>query len=505
MTTPEPNTPCLVAAAQYVGRETDPTAALSPADMLAKVARDALADAGINADALDALAIIRLFADSGADAFASPFGKYDNLPWSVANRLGHIPEDLIYGPVGGNTPQMLVNVLAERIWRGEAGVALIAGGEALRTQAMAAKAKLDLDWGETAPSPAGPFGDPHLDRLLTRHEVKHGIALPVNVYPLFETAFGAARNWSIDDHMVEIGRLMAPFTEVAAANPHAQVRTARTAGELTIATPENRFISWPYTKYLVSNMFVDQAAAILLMSHERADEFGVPQDARVYLHGSADTVEKTPSARADLSRCPAIAVGAGRALNQAGIAPGDLGPLDLYSCFPIAVEIAAREIGIPTDDPRGLTLTGGLPYFGGAGNAYSMHGIAEMVDACRDAPAAHGLVFANGGYLSKHSFGVYSARPGYAPRTDPASYQTALDAQPSPPLDEAPSGTGRIEAYTVAHDRNGPTAAIIIARDDDRRFLARMTAGLDDLMTQNAVGLTTRVEAGSPVNTARLV
>ncbi|MEO0500437.1 MAG: acetyl-CoA acetyltransferase, partial [Pseudomonadota bacterium] len=66
-----------------------------------------------------------------------------------------------------------------------------------------------------------------------------------------------------------------------------------------------------------------------------------------------------------------------------------------------------------------------------------------------------------------------------------------------------PSGTGRIEAYTVAHDRNGPTAAIIIARNDDRRFLARMTADLDRLMSQNAVGTTVRVEAGTPANIAR--
>ena len=63
------------------------------------------------------------------------------------------------------------------------------------------------------------------------------------------------------------------------------------------------------------------------------------------------------------------------------------------------------------DDPRGLTLTGGLPYFGGPGNSYSLHGIAETVTQMRDKPGRFGFVGANGGIMSKYSVGIYSTEP----------------------------------------------------------------------------------------------
>ena len=354
----DPRTPCLVAAAQLTGREDDPAHAASPADLIAEAARRALAQARVAADAVDTLATVRLFADSGGRVFASPFGNYRNLPRAIARRIGADPARLIYGPVGGNTPQMLVNVLAERIWRGEAEVALITGGETLRTQAAAMKAGLTLDWGEDAATPPDePFAD---QPLLSRAEAAHGLALPVNIYPLFETAFGAAKGWSVEEHRARIGALMAPFTEVAAENPYAQSREMRSAEELISPSPRNRWIAWPYTKRLVANMFVDQAAAVLLMSSERADALGVAADARVYLHGSADTHEKLlPVDRPDYARCPAIRIGAAHALEQAGMRPDALDPIDLYSCFPVAVEMAAEEIGLPLDDPASLTLTGG--------------------------------------------------------------------------------------------------------------------------------------------------
>lgn len=507
-----PRTPVLVGVAQHVGREDDPARGLSPADLLAEAARGAIADSGADsgagggadaAGAIDTLVAIRLFADSGG-AFPSPFGTYRNLPYAVARRIGAHPRDLIYGPVGGNTPQMFVNVLAERIANGESDVALIVGGEALRTQARAEKAGLKLDWSEDAPSDPACCGEE--TRYASAHEIGHGIALPTNVYPLFENAFGAAMGWSPLQHRAEIGHLMAPFSAVAADNPFAQVRTAYTAEALVQPTDDNRIIAYPYTKHLCANMFVDQAAAVLMMSTEAADRLGVPADRRVYLHGLADTHEKIlVSERIDYATSPAIRIGAAHALAQAGIVPDDLGCIDLYSCFPVAVEIAAAMIGLPTEDPARLTLTGGLPYFGGPGNAYSVHAVAEVVEHCRDDAGAWGFVFANGGFLTKHSFGVYSARPGYGARSDPASYQAAIDAMPSPPFTETPAGEGRLETFTVVHHKGTPAFAIVIGRlDSGERFLARMHAGLEPLMETPVIGHRLRVSAGEP-NIAALI
>jgi acetyl-CoA C-acetyltransferase len=500
-----PHTPVLVGVAQYTDRDSPPEAALSPPDMLARVGAAALADSGGRGISVDALAVMRLFADS-SPAFRSPFGAYTNLPRSVARRIGQDPGRLLYAPVGGHTPQLLVNMFAEDIRRGVIDVAMVAGCEVLRSQARAQRAGLELDWSEDTGDAPEALGEE--TRLASPHEIAHGIALPVNVYPLFENALGAHYGRTPLEHRRKIGELMARFTQVAATNPHAALPVARTADELILPTDENRYIAYPYTKYLTSNMFVDQAAAVLLMSSESADRAGVPESKRVRLHGSADTHEKIlVGDRVDYHSSPAIRIGAAHALAQAGVAPAALDHIDLYSCFPVAVEIAADMIGLAHDDPRGLTLTGGLPYFGGPGNNYSTHAIAEIVARCRCRPGSTGLVFANGGYLSKHSFGVYSTTPadGWV-RVGPVNYQAEIDAMASPAFLEAPSGEGRIETFTVVSDRIRPVFAIVIGRlNDGRRFISQMRERLDALIDLQVVGQRITVTAGKPVNEVRLI
>ena len=52
---------------------------------------------------------------------------------------------------------------------------------------------------------------------------------------------------------------------------------------------------------------------------------------------------------------------------------------DIYSCFPSSVNLGCDALGLDPFDPRGLTVTGGLPYAGGAASACLMHAIATMV------------------------------------------------------------------------------------------------------------------------------
>lgn len=502
-----PRTPVLVGVGQASDRTSTPQTAGSPLDLLAQAAAAALGDAGGSGIALDTVAVVRLFADS-SPAFASPFGSYINLPRSLARRLNAAPRTELYGPVGGNTPQMLVNLIAERIASGEADAVLIAGVEALRTQANAVRGGVALDWGDA--QDGGPGGEPATlgpeTPLVSGHEIAHGIALPVNVYPLFESALAARLGETLQATRARIGALMAPFTQRAAANPHAALPVARTPDELVTPTDANRMIASPYTKYLVSNLFVDQAAAIVMMSTAAADAAGVPHAKRVHLHGCADTHEPTlVSARRDYAASPSIRVGAAHALAMAGIGVGDLSAVDLYSCFPVAVAIAAREIGLADDDPRGLTLTGGLPYFGGAGNNYSLHAIAEAVARARAAPGSYGFVFANGGYLTKSSFGVYATTPteGAWTRADPATYQREIDAVPPPAFTRTPSGPATVEALTVVHDRGRPALAIVIGRQaDGTRFLANTTERLDDLAAGGGVGRPFVAATATPANRA---
>ncbi len=500
----DPRTSVLVGFAQRVDRDSAPGAGLSPQDAMAAVAKAAITDsAGVGIEAaIDAIATVRLFQDSG---FPAPFGKQNNLPWSVAQRIGAHPKRMLYGPVGGNTPQMLVNIFAAHIQNGEHDVVLLTGCEPIRSQAHAMKAGLSLDWSEIAPEDAEVL--PEKTRYATRHEQAHDIGLPVNIYPLFENALAAHYGRDPIAHRQAIGELMARFSQVAARNPYAQLPIARSAAEIITPTAENRYIGYPYTKYLNANMFVDQAAALLLMSTAAADRLQVPQDRRVYLHGNADVHEKILiSERVNYWSSPAIRVGAAHALQQAGVTVAGLHHMDLYSCFSSAVQIAADAIGLAHDDPRGLTLTGGLPYFGGPGNNYSMHGIAEVAAHCRANPGKPGLVFANGGYITKHSFGVWSTTPRHFERSNPDDYQAEVDAMPSPAFTETPAGAGTIETFNVVHNKGKPAFAIIVGRlADDTRFIAQMQDNPGALIDVPAIGRKIEVATGEKVNLARLV
>jgi acetyl-CoA C-acetyltransferase len=239
-----------------------------------------------------------------------------------------------------------------------------------------------------------------------------------------------------------------------------------------------------------------------------ARALGIPERKWVYLHGCADGHDHWyVSDRPDLHRSAAIRLGARKALEMAGRRLAEMRFLDLYSCFPSAVEIGCEEIGLAEDDPRGLTLTGRLPYFGGPGNNYVTHSIAHMMRRLRAHPRSFGLVTANGNYVTKHSFGIYSTTPVVGPwqREAPEALQRELDALPKATLSPAPDGRARIETYTVMHGKAGPGYAIVFGRLDEsgHRFVANTPsdpAVLRDLEDRESLGRPGRVRATAERN-----
>ena len=278
-----------------------------------------------------------------------------------------------------------------------------------------------------------------------------------------------------------MGQLFAPFSKVAAGNPFAAAPVERTVEELITVTERNRMISEPYPRLLVARDQVNQGAAVLLMSVGAARRLSVPEENWVYLRGHADLAEQRLLDRPDLGHAPSAVMAVREALAVAGIGVDDIATFDLYSCFPVPVFNICDGMGISPDDPRGLTLAGGLPFFGGAGNNYSMHGIAETVACVRSAPGQFGLVGANGGIMSKYSVGIYSTIPVEWKPDRSAQLQAQIDRWPTQSVIERADGRGSVETYTVRRD-GGRLTGIIIGRldGDDSRFLA--TTEDDDLI-----------------------
>ncbi|MGH3211491.1 MAG: enoyl-CoA hydratase-related protein, partial [Trebonia sp.] len=293
-------------------------------------------------------------------------------------------------------------------------------------------------------------------------------------YALIDNARRARRKQSRAEYAAAMGALFAPFTAVAAANPHASAPVGRTAAELVTPTEANRPIADPYTRYIVAREKVNQGAAVLLTSVAAARRLGIPENRWVFLHGHADLRERPLMERADLSKSPAAALAARHALEMAGIKASDLATIDLYSCFPAPVFNICEGFQVLPDDPRGLTLTGGLPFFGGAGNNYSMHAIAETVQRARSRPGSFGFVGANGGIMSKYSAGVYSTTPVPRHADNSKKLQAEIDGWAAPEQAQHADGWATIETYTVKYSREGKRTGIVIGRldSDGRRFVA---------------------------------
>jgi acetyl-CoA C-acetyltransferase len=472
-------TPVIVGAAQITDTSTPPDKARSPLGLMTDVTRLAASDAaGPRADDLlrgiDSIAVIRLWSDANP-RFKSPYGSVVNPPWSIARRIGASPREHLYPIGGGNMPQVMLSRACEQIARGQSNIALITGAEALRTELAARRAGLALEWGEDAPSKPDEMGG-HREGY-SQHEALHGVKAAINVYPMIENAIRGARGRSIEAHQQALGRLFQRFAAVAKDNPLATRRKGYSAEEIVTPSKDNPIIGFPYTKLMNASAYVDMTAALIVMSVAKADDLGVPAGKRVYLHGSAEGIDHwTISERYELERSPAIRNVVAKTFDMAGKSLADVAMFDLYSCFTSAVQIGAQEIGLAEDDPRGLTVTGGLPYFGGPGNNYVTHSIAEMVHRVRGKPGSFGLVTANGNYVTKHAAGLFSTTPIDRPweREDPAILQRHLDGLPKPPFTETPNGSSRIETYTVVHGRKGPEQGIVMGRlnEGNVRFLA---------------------------------
>ena len=453
-------TPVIVGVGQYSERPQDAGyRALSYMDLAGEGLKAAIGDASATGDlagVIDTIAAIRQFEISRPGA-EPPFGGADNRPRAIGRRVGANPPRAILDTTGGQTSQRLVGELASEIAAGRSEAAAIVGSEAISTVRALRDAGERRDWSENV---GGELEDRGfgLEGMFDAELVQHGAVSAISHYALFENARRARLGLSLADYRQLMGELFAPFTRVAAANPHTASRDIRSADELATVTTRNRIVAEPYPRTTVSRDQVNQAAALVIVSAGKARALGIPEDRWVHIHAVAGATELPVMARPDLSRSPASIASIKAALARAGRSLDDIRYLDLYSCFAVPVFNVTDHFGLAIDDPRGLTLTGGLPFFGGAGNNYSTHAIAEAVARVRADRGSYALVGANGGFMSKYATGVYSTEPADWSGAD--RWQTVDGPAERVPKADEPGDSLTVETYTIAESRRGPVAIV---------------------------------------------
>ena len=452
----DPNTPILVGSGQVNGRTLECS---EPMDLVERALELALKDCGAPAfhNGVDFIAVTRMGT-----------GRYQNPAGALRERRKLPKARTLVSEFGGHTAQLLLANIAEVIRRGECEAAIIAGGE------LGGKLRM----GESAPVTDGAASEPdavigeEITQWITHPaEAALGIHLPVQVYPLLETAMAWRHGRSISDHMQHVAALWARFSEAACANPNANDRALHSAAEIGTQSASNRFIGYPYTKLMNSDPFVDQAAAILMCSAGRAEALGIPRDRWIFPWAAAEARSGYVVERRDLSAAPALRRAAGALTNVTGVAPADMDLLDLYACFPFAVEVQAEALGLSLERP--LTVTGGMRFAGGPWNTYTLHMLANLVQRLRGLPNGRALCSGNGGYATRFSLGMYGTVP------PPQGFHRLAELSGPIPdeaieVEDSLGGDVRLEAFCVEHDKSGaPARAIMLGRTEaDRRAIA---------------------------------
>lgn len=474
--------PVIVGVGQVNDRTDDPFAALDPVALMIAALRAADADAGGGW-------LARLASLAVVDQIS--FRDLNPVVDRVAEGAGAVPAHRFQTAMPmGDSPVRLLNEAADRIAGGDDIVAAVVGAEALRTAARRAAALA----GDT-PADHNAMRTRHRSRAPGYRQL-YGLTAPVDVYPLYENATRAAWGQTLAEGQAESAQVWSLFSQVAASEPGAWIRTPRTPEEIATSSDDNRPIAFPYTKLMVANSSVNQGAGFIVASLAAARAAGLSDDRLVFVgQGAAAHESDDVLARDRFDRSAGMQVSLEETLRANALTIDDIDLIELYSCFPCVPKMARRIVGWPADRPA--SVFGGLTFGGGPIGNYMSHAVAAMVTRLRG-DGRHGLLFGNGGFATHNHSIVLSRDPAIAVAARiPFDRQAMADArrEPAPAIEPDFEGPATIETYTILYDRAGAVRhGVIVARTpagcrllaevppDDAASIRLLSAGAVDLI-----------------------
>jgi acetyl-CoA C-acetyltransferase len=441
------------------------------------------------ADGLEPLALlVEALKRAEADSGATLLGEIDSLDvvnflsWryrdpekQLAARLGIQPKHAYYGPVGGESPIRYLHEAAKRIARGESKVAAVCGAEAQSSATRAERAGITLPWTPFAHDVEEPKRGAAFQKPMA---VKLGVFRPVSVYPFYEAATAAHWGQTPREATAESGNLWSAYAQSASENPNAWLKRRFAPDEITTPSPDNRLIAWPYTKLMVANPTVNMGGALLMTSLAKARAAGIPEHKWIHVLGGASAEEprdylerdqfvESHAQNAVLKAVTELAGGRAKAFDA----------IELYSCFPCVPKMARRTLGLGADFSP--TVTGGLTFFGAPLNTYMTHAACAMVRKLRSG-ARLGLLYGQGGFVTKHHALVLSRQPSDEPLAQETSVQSEADRHrgPVPAFVTEAAGQTKVESFTAIYGRDNAVehGVVMLRTSDNSRALARVPA-----------------------------
>ncbi len=463
---PADRVPVIVGAGEITDRPADLKSGLEPLALLEQALQRAEQDSGAKLlGEIQSLDVVNFLS-----------WRYRDPEIRLSERLGIKPKHAYYGPVGGESPVRYLHEAAQRIARGECSVAAVCGAEAQSTATKAERAGVELPWTPFAHDVPEPKRGAAFQKPIA---VKLGVFRPVTVYPFYEAATSAHWDQTPREAMAESGRLWSSYSDVASQNPNAWLKRRFTSDEITNPTSDNRLIAWPYTKLMVANPMVNMGAALLMTSLAKAQAAGISEDRLIYVWGGASAEEQRDYLIRDqfFQSHPQNAV-LGAVMDRVDDDGKAFDAIELYSCFPCVPKMARRTLGLGPDVQP--TVTGGLTFFGAPLNTYMTHAACAMVRKLRDG-ANLGLLYGQGGFVTKHHALVLSRNAPNAPLAQDTSVQAEADRHRGtvPEFVTDADGKGSVESFTVIYGRDNVAehGVVMLRTSANARALARVPAG----------------------------
>ena len=460
--------PVIIGIGEYTERPANVDESLEPLEMMAKALELANKDGGGQVlSHIDSLDVVMPMS-----------WRYSDLASELCAHLTISPKRAVLGPSGGQTPLKYIHDAAKEIAEGRSTIAAVVGGEAQYSLVSAQRAGQMPPWSLFAND--GPnFAD--TPGAINPLSLQLGLYLPLNIYPLFEAATAAHWGQTPRDADAETADILSASSHIAASNPYSWGPTALGGEDILTPTPKNRIVAWPYTKSMVASMNVNQSAAVIITSLQKALDLGIPEEHCVFItHGAGANEPRDFLARANYYESPAQEA----VLNALKTENSQAEAAELYSCFPVVPKMARRILSHDIEKPT--TVTGGMSFFGAPLNNYMTHASCAMIRKIREGEPA-GLLYGQGEYVTKH-YGLRLA----AKAANPAQLFAGNDTQniadrargPIPKIISDAEGPAKVESFAILSNRDGsPSHAAVMARlESGARTLARIEGTDDDAM-----------------------
>ena len=456
--------------------------------LMDKAVKEALSDSGnkLVKDYIDEIRIPKGFwryRDPGK--WIARNNNFKNIPTTYVTKIGVLQQNLI-------------NEACQKIETGEINASIILGGEARFKQLRAVIEK--KEYFETKLDENPDFYIKAKEDLYGDEELAELGAMAVGYYATMETAIRKNDGEGIEEHQNNIALMYEEFSKIASENKDGWLNHPYAKEDILETSKKNKMLAYPYNKLHCTSWNVNQSAAIIICSEELANELEIDNKKRVYPISSSENnhmiaIQQRPKLYESLGMTYA-ANSINKMIERLDI---KLDAYDLYSCFPAAIKMFTKSMGLDSEIPK--TVTGSMPYAGGPLNSFVIHSTVKMIQKIRALEVKYGLITGVSGMMTKQSFCVWGKEYKEHFIFDDVTERAKLDESPIE-LSNISEGKGEIIGYTIIEGSENAAKAVLYLDDEKkhRKVVSSVDKNFINLLTEEEwVGKTLRFKDGQAI------